>query len=161
MNLRITCWYFIIAICFLSCEKLENAIVNAINEEPVLNIESQLGTYIGTMNEFNQVGGNGFDSTITDIYYLDTFFVKLNNDMTITFSIEKDLDGQRESFVSNAREWSFPINDTHEYSEHYGHSNDLFDLRIPDSLKVQFWSAGGSGAGASTRYNRFEGEIQD
>ncbi len=43
----------------------------------------------------------------------------------------------------------------------YGHSNDLFDLSIQDSLYVQFWNAGGFGAGASTstRYNRFAGQL--
>ena len=141
-------WILLLVISCLSCEKFEQAISSAVASENSIPVEFKVGTYVGTANEYIKVGGNGYDSTVTNIFYPDTFLVRLTDDSRISFGRQ-----------GSQREWTFDLVYDHIYSKHYGHSNDLFDLSIQDSLYVQFWNAGGFGAGASTRYNRFAGQL--
>ena len=141
-------WVLAFVICFLSCDKFEQVISSAAAAEISRQVEEKTGMYIGVTNEYAKVGGNGYDSTVTNIFYPDTFFVSLMSDSRISFIRQ-----------GSQRGWDYDIVNDHIYGQHFGRSNDLFDLSGQDSLYVQFWSAGGFGAGASSRYDRFAGEL--
>lgn len=152
-------WLLLLVMSCLSCDKLEQALSSAVAIEDSEPVEFKVGTYVGTANEYSKVGGNGYDSTVTNIFYPDTFLVRQANDDQITFIRLEDHQDKRRAGLKAYREWTYDIVSDHIYSQHSGRSNDLFDLSFQDSMYIQFWRAGGVGAGASTRYDRFEGKL--